>query len=189
MKVASVVVGADLGTTTGTVYIVFVNGGNTVAVKPNQSAQWIKTNKDCTKLNYTIYSKRKHEIFYLAISDESKSTVEHKFHKAYLPLANVSVHLLCTPPMLNVTLLACPPGFTLAGNLPGCECLLILTVRNVECIFRNEGGYHAWNSSLWLTLDGNASIVLTQNCPYSYCITGQRIINLEKHPDSQCSMN
>ena len=99
------------------------------------------------------------------------------------------MHLLFIPPLLNITLLACPPGFTLLGDPPGCECSIILTDRNVDCLFRNESGYHVWNNSLWLTIGGNSSIVLTQYCPYDYCITEQRIINLERHPDSQCSMN
>ena len=189
-QVPAVVVGADLGTTIGIIHAVFVTPGNTVAVKPaRQYAQWIKTNNVCSTLNYTVYSQRKRELFYLAVRDESLKTVEYKFRKAYLQLENVSAHLLYIPPVLNISLLACPPGFVLLGNPPGCECLPILTDRNIDCLFVNESGCHAWNNSIWLTIDGNITIVLTWHCPYDYCITGQRIINLKKHPDAQCSMD
>ena len=190
-QIPAVVVGADFGTTVGTIYAMFANSGKTVAMKPSsQYSQSIRTNKGCTVLNYTIYSRRKYENLYLAARELSLKTVEHYFYRPSSQLSvNVSIHLLYLPPLLKITLLACPPGFSLLGYPSGCECLPFLTIKNVNCFIVNGSGYHTWNGSMWLTIDMNVTIVLTWYCPYDYCITGQRVVDLGKHPDTQCSIN
>ena len=184
-------VGADYGTTVGTVFAVFANQGRDIKFKSsNQHTQWIENNRDCLTLNYTIFSQRKQVIIYLSVSDESLIAIEHHFRRGMnRQLANNSLYLLYTPLQLNVTLLSCPSGFTLLGDPPGCECCPVLTDNNVNCLFANQSGYHSWNSSLWFSTDENATIALTQYCPFDYCIANQRILNIGRHPDGQCSMN
>ena len=191
--VYAAVVGADFGTTIGSVYAKFANPGKTAALKPvSQYTQWIKTNKACTILNYTIYSQRKHEAFYLAAFDESLITIKRSFHKGMFTHwwnRNVSKHILTIPPLLNITLLPCPHGFTLIGNPPGCGCYPILVQNNVNCLFINGSGYHSWNGSLWLMIDEIEMIASALYCPFDYCITTQRILNLEDNSDAQCERN
>ena len=69
-QVSVFAVGADFGTTVGTVYAVFATGD--AKLKPiNQYTQSINNNKVCSMLNYTIFSQTKQVVFYLAVSDES----------------------------------------------------------------------------------------------------------------------
>ena len=190
-QVSAVVVGADFGTTIGTVYAIFPNKGKAVDLKPNsQHAQSIDNNKVCSMLNYTLFSQRKQEVFYLLPSDDSLTTVEHDFHKGfYKHLTNVSRDALYTPPLLNITLLPCPPGFSLLGDPPGCDCPPVLTNNNVKCLFINKSGYHIWNGSLWLNVDQNITITIAKYCPFDYCVTSRQSVNLGEHPDTQCSIN
>ena len=52
---------------------------------------------------------------------------------------------------INVTLLAgCPPGLTLRGDSPGCDCYLVLSNNNFQCFIQNKTGYLSWNTTMWV---------------------------------------
>ena len=96
---------------------------------------------------------------------------------------HVRLDLLYTPLLLNVTLLPCPLGFQLRGDPPGCECHPVLTVNNVMCQFINHTGYHIWNGPLWLAdiindIDSDVHIELAQYCPFDYCKSDEKFVNL-----------
>lgn len=144
-----VVVGADLGTTIGVVYAILFRNPDDFKLKPvGQYAQWINNNQGCSSFYYTVYSFKKQGFFYLAVQDESLITVECYFLKGlhYKWHENASKDILYMPPLVNITLLPCPPGFILQGEPPGCNCFPVLTKNNVHCIFANGRGYHSWNA-------------------------------------------
>ena len=127
----AVVIGADLGTTIGTVHAIHENLRGSVTLKhTSQYAQFINNSKMCSKLNYAIFSQNRYEVLYLTVKDESLTTVQNDFNAQgndhdiwiYHQYGYVTQVLLDTPPLINVTLLPCPPGFTLLGDPPGCDC-------------------------------------------------------------------
>ena len=123
----AVVVGADLGTTIGTVH---ENSRSTVVLEStSQYGQWINSTI-CSNLSFTIFYRNKHEVMYLTVMDESVVSVRNDFsgkdedHDVWIYQHDgyVTQTLLNTPPLLNITLLPCPPGFILLGDPPGCDC-------------------------------------------------------------------
>ena len=204
-----VVVGADLGTTIGTVHVIFENPRSTVQLNPtSQYVQWINSNKVCSKLNYTIFSQNRHEVMYLSVQDDSVTTVNSEFKRCYSNISHcdhgiwtyhhekyVLRTLLYAPPLLNVTLLPCPPGFTLLGDPPGCGCYPVLTKNAVDCQFINRKGYHSWTGPMWLSIEFDAinftvyEICLAQHCPLDYCNTSEKTVNFQDNYDAQCLFN
>ena len=170
--IPAVVVGADLGTTIGTVHTVFENPRSSVVLKPtSQYIQGISNNKICSQLNYSIFSWNTHEIVYLTVKEESLMTVRKYFtegHYGYISTCNliyneyVKQATLSSPPLLNVTFLPCPPGFTLLGDPPGCDCYPLLIVNKIDCKLTNRKGYHSWSGPMWLDIDINSTVFLAQ---------------------------
>ena len=102
---------------------------------------------------------------------------------------------LYTTPLLNITLLPCPPGFTLLGDPPGCDCYPVLTNNAVNCQMISGKGYLSWNGPLWLNIEFNTTfftaykIYLAQYCPFDYCKASEISVNLQADADAQCSFN
>ena len=93
---------------------------------------------------------------------------------------------------LNITFLPCPPGFQLKGDRdpPGCECHPVLAENNVKCRFINHTGYHIWNSPLWIdTVASNTRIYIAHYCPFDYCRSDEKIVDLRNHSSTQCASN
>ena len=198
-----VVVGADFGTTLGSVHAIFKSPTTTVQLKP--PSQYIQGIRDinhgvCSELNYTVFSQNKYEILALTIKQESWSTIEQSLK--YLPLDScydsddsVSITVLYTPLRLDITLLPCPLGFQLRGNPPGCDCHPVLIKNNVKCQFFNHTIYLSWNGPLWLDImHGTGSnldvrFALAQYCPFKYCKSDEKIVNLQNDLNAQCTFN
>ena len=198
-----VVVGADLGTTFGSVHARF-NSTTTVQLKPSsQYIQGIRDIRVCSELNYTIFSQNMYEILALTTKQLSWITIkklssifyeddcfcrESSCAKDY-----VSANLLYSLLLLNVTLLRCPLGFQLIGDPPGCDCHSVLTKNNVKCLFINSTGYHIWSGPLWFDImNGNNSdinLALAPYCPFDYCKKSEKSANLESDSSAQCAFN
>ena len=190
---SAVIVGADLGTTVGAVYTVLDGQSSSVTLKPN--TQVISNTTVCTELNYTIYSEGDYQALYLTVKPESLLTVkiddgdtgdgfcssEDGCNSDY-----ITYELLHTPLLVNITLLACPRGFTLLGNPPSCRCYPVLTKNNVVCFFKDNIGYQTWNSSIWIDIDADSTVYMAQYCPFGYCITSQKIVSFEEDSSTQC---
>ena len=192
----AVVVGADLGTTTGAVHAIFVSPKGSVVLKPtSQYIHGISNNKICSELNYTIFSQNVYEKMYLTVKDESLITVESNTKQDDYNYYNcicddtITQADLYTPPLLNITLLPCPPGFTPLGDPPGCDCHPVLTDKEVHCQFINKTGYHSWSGPMWFNVDINFTTHLAQYCPFDYCITGEKLVNFQDDADAQCLFN
>ena len=126
----------------------------------------------CKNLTYTVNSARS------LIKIEVKIEVE--FNNLHVP-----------PFVIRVNILPCPAGFKQVnkrGKVVHCECLHYLTERNIQCnislgkIRRTAEkwiGYHPLHPN---------NITAYDNCPFDYCISGEKYINLSV-PDEQCNYN
>ena len=141
IPVSVVVVGGDWGATPGMVYARFQPPHTSSILKPStQYNQWINESK-CAPLNYTVYSNESVQLVLSAIS-YSDVTCDDNVSQPYYAKA-------CTfffPLNINFTVLPCPPGFSLQGDPPGCNCYPMLTDNGVSCnIFKSKATF-SWNS-------------------------------------------
>ena len=93
---------------------------------------------------------------------------------------------------VNIAFLPCPPGFSLQGQMPGCDCHPVLKVNGVKCTLKNFSGYHRWNTSMWIQADGSNisnKFSFSRHCPYEYCLRGEKELYLQNNPDGQCAFN
>ena len=152
----------------------------------------------CTDLNFTIFSSKLQEVMHLTVREETVKTdfrrdevADYCLHKEDY----ITQHLLYASPILNITFLPCPPGFTLLGEPPGCDCDPILTSHNFQCHLVDRKGYHVWSGSWWLNIEFNDTnvtqytIFLAQYCPYDYCNQSEKAVSIESDADSQCLFN
>ena len=182
---SAVVVGADFGATVGTVHATLA-----AKLKPaDQHAQWIANPKVCSQLNYTVFSRNKHEAIYFTATDTSLKRVEKTYcgetvpYDEYLEQTEViDFDLLTRPLLIDITLLGpCPPGFTLSGDPPGCSCHSKLNESGISCYITNRTGFIAWNGPMWVNASmddpfGNSTgtvqwytILIAHYCPFDLC--------------------
>ena len=149
-------------------------------------------------LNYTVFSSKQHERLLLTIKEKSwtPDTVSKMFYgsdpicKFCDPANSVSIQLLLQQLYLNITLLPCPSGFQLVGDHgpPDCKCHPVLADNNVTCQFINHVGYHIWSGPQWI--DANASnVYVAHYCPFDYCRSGEKTVNLDNESNTQCAFN
>ena len=192
-------VGGDFGLTVGVVYTGFLpsNSSLTSHLHPSsQRNQMIDDSSMCGEVSLTIYSADEAVILYLRTSFGLVS--EDAYDKARLEqqISNFEMNqfiqydLLNTPVFVDVSLLPCPPGFALLGDLPGCDCYPVLSANGVECEIINGTGYVRipWNNTLWVATHKNG-IIYSQLCPPSYCDGTNKWFNIESNPDAQCAFN
>ena len=154
--ISVVLVGGDFGTTTGTAYANIADSNNSKYIE--QHAQLIINNTQCTSLRYSILSNSSFEVMYLTataynfLHDSSiqNPTVLETYINNFTNNGVISHDLLYIPITVNVTLLSCPPGFTLIGDPPRCSCSSVLLNFNVECALDIGASYIAWSKLMWI---------------------------------------
>ena len=139
------------------------------------SSQYIQqTNKACTTLNYTVFSKQmlsQLELF----ADGSCSTFGNQL-------------------VLKFTMnLTCPPGFILDNTSVSCICAQILRKYTNNCNITNGIGQitRKFDDMFWVGYDqANQSHELTvhPNCPFHYCVNHTVVFSLN-NTDMQCAQN
>ena len=192
-------VGGDFGLTVGVVYTGFLPLNSSQASylhPPSQHNQMIDNTSTCSEVSFTPYSADEAVVLYLRAS--FGLVFEDAYDKARLDqqISNLEMNqfiqydLLNTPIFVNVSLLPCPPGFTLLGDLPGCDCYPILSENGIECEVINGTGYMniPWNNTMWVDTH-NDGIIYARLCPPSYCDGTNRWFNIENDPDAQCAFN
>ena len=146
--ISAVVVGGDYGVTIGNIYANFllINSGSpsNVIITPNKRYYTQATNDmTCTELSYKLPSTNAQDnnnIMMYLTSERTHSHDEVQHLLAHYKTAcehstNASCYL--TPVFINVSILPCPPGFTLLGEPPECGCYPVLTENEVECTIFN----------------------------------------------------
>ena len=192
-------VGGDFGLTIGVVYTGFLPSNSSQASHLHPSSQhnqMIDDSSTCSEVSFTIYSADEAVILYLRAS--FGRVFEDAYDRARLEqqISNfetnkfIQYDLLNTPVFINVSLLPCPPGFALLGDLPGCDCYPVLSANGIECEVVNGTGYMhiPWNNTMWVATHKNG-IVYGQLCPPSYCDGTNKWFNVESNPDAQCAFN
>ena len=95
----------------------------------------------------------------------------------------------CSPLYVNLTILPCPPGFSLQEDLqtpgPVCDCYPVLASNGVECNIVNGVATLSWNTSLWISTS-SSKISLSKHCPFDYCKDTK---NIKQLSDDQCDFH
>ena len=197
--IPAAIVGDDFGISFGTVYADIYtsnNDGASVSIKP--PSQGMDFYKKCANLTYTILSNDTAEIIlYLTVSPVDLNTADD-YYRSYSEIENkcdeykqtgfIDPYMLSIPVFFNVTLLDCPPGFTLQGEDFGCGCHPVLVQNGATCKLERKKGYIGWNTDMWLSAGENINstvIHISKNCPPNYCTNGSKLVSLQDH-DTQC---
>jgi predicted outer membrane repeat protein len=204
-NIPMVIVGGDFGTTIGTVqarYPIdsFQQCVNSHGDNHTMRQQVITQNKVCTQLTYCFYGNKSVSTLtlYLRANEEfTKQMLEPNFRQSIneaienydITNGDIKQVLLYTPIVLNITFLPCPPGFFLLDNPPRCDCHPCLG--SIYCTLQNGKSYISWNSTRWISAkeDSDSEVVTNKRCPFSYCKSEKKNINLQRNPDAQCDFN
>ena len=183
--VSALVVGGDFGATMGPVYADFSSVDHPLPPSLTLALQYIQVIDNithCSSLNYTLHNyDQENFIMYL-------TTVYIGTLKSYFEGCIDEPCYHTTPIYLNITLLPCPPGFTLSGEPPICNCYPVLIDTNVQCDIIHGTGVFSWNGTLWVNIDRD-SIVYSQYCPFNYCEGESQQVDLQDNSDIQCAFN
>ncbi len=203
--IPAVIVGGDFGSTIGTVYAHFDNNFQECVQSRNDihtmREQVITQNNVCTNLTYCFYGNKSLStlIMYLTTSAMLAEKTENIISRVKRSLKNYSTNktidqtLLHTPVILNITFLPCPPGFILLENPLRCDCHPHFI--KMRCTLKSGKGYISWNSTRWIntinttTVMEGSKIITKDRCPFSYCKSSKKDIDLQHNPDAQCDFN
>ena len=200
---SGVIVGLDYGMTIGTVYANFLpsdesNGSSIAApesvpnLEPKYQYSQLINNISCTKLIYSIYSEhmQRNFILYLTVqyTRNPRNLIKQNFWKYCTPSSRHKSKCRHSPIFINVTILPCPPGFTLLKSPSRCGCNPVLTNNGVQCVITNGSGYFVWDNDLWISVN-EKGVIYTKNCPLNHCIAASKTINLIETPNAQCAFN
>ena len=187
--VPAVLVGWDYknGATTGVVYAEFLSKNKSINAQldsTSQNGHVISNSKQCTNLTFSLFSSEtpQNATMYITPMHRSAHTVL-EYTDRYCFRDRNCIHL--TPVFFYITLLPCPPGFTLHDER--CTCYLE-HVFFENCNIANGIGYFSWNETAWVTINGEA-IQYNTHCPFDYCNIAGKEINLQNDSDSQCAFN
>ena len=186
--VSAVLVGGDFGTTTGIVYAHFLPTDDPSVPKLNPS-QLITNSTQCGELRYTLYAYVNHTgnvVLYLTTSynDMDSEVAAGSYHDN----CSDGLCLYTTPVFINITLLSCPPGFTILEDPPRCDCYPVLTNHGVKCDIRNGTNYLSWRGSSWMDIENN-KVNYIEYCPFDYCNTESKQVDMVNNSSAQCTFN
>lgn len=192
---AAVLVGAEFGAVTGSVYAQFLSQRNSKLYPPHQYSQRVDEFRKCTLLSYTVHSSSSHEILVLTSSDQTvlqygnqeEIQTEADSYISEVLLKYIPPNLLTTPVYINLTLLPCPQGFHLNIHSK-CDCISPFRANNMICNFTNGKGYIYRNGTIWIGTLSKDVVIIQRKCPFDYCISELTGVDL-RYPDSQCAMN
>ena len=194
LTLPAVVVGGDFGPTVGVVYANFLSSVRykpyiIPSLRPSQYSQLISTNKQCTELNYSLYSNFSQGNVMMSLVATNPG-VEHNFPSSLTRCLNNNDQCSRTVAVyFNISLLPCPPGFALLGEPPKCDCYPELANYGVECTIINGKNMLKWKGSLWIGVKGE-SVMYSKQCPFDYCDSNSlKEISLENESDIQCRFN
>ena len=179
--VSAVAVGQRDGVIPGVVTAVFVDNLGLLKLDEPQISQ--EVGNVCTNILYTIFSNK---------SDGELMLTAESPDKAENALSNTH------PPTLNITLLTCPPGFTLKGAPPQIKCDCVDKIINLVADCNSGHGMIRRPATAWIGyygLDANETsqhsipgVLLHEHCPFDYCRSEDIDIDLN-FPDEQCAFN
>ena len=183
-----VLVGADFGTTTGSVHT------NVLHEKGNDSftqvlAYPVQQNKQCTilKLKTVLSTTVGHTTTYQNVHLTSGIADTRHINSAninnykqelqrqivyYETYGRVKDLLQYTPVFVHISLSKCPPGFTIyAQDGTGCDCYKSLknSISSLKCTLEDHRGYMSWNTTAWIGFDEENNLIYSKHCFPYYC--------------------
>ena len=210
MIVSAVVVGQNFGTVAGSVFAQLLKSPsktNTPQLGPGQDTQSVEQ-YNCNTLHYTIFSQVEEVVLMLtavnmkatysvtkkSVSEATKSYISFQNNKGPFPQ-----DLLEFPVYVNISLLPCPPGFTLADKQQTkCDCVKQLNDLPGTVCDIHENTIHR-SGLVWVgPLRTNSSytdndtvieiveVASARYCPLDYCKLDLVRVSLHQ-PDSQCN--
>ena len=173
-NVAAVVVGQRNGVVPGVVLANLEDSDDVTLSKIIELQSSQSVGKECTQLNYTIFSKNPFEILSLKAAERARLLMRWNH----------------PPRTLNILLLPCPAGFTLSNTTEACECTQILKDRNTTCNINNQMVLR--RKPLWIgysnTTHSPEGVLVHSHCPFDYCKPVDLYIDLH-NPSMQCAFN
>ena len=131
--ISAVIVGGEWGITTGTVYANFTQPNEYIKeLKPSSQYTQQINSLLCTELKYNVYSYQSVELM-LSVNLNLLASGYYQFCGNSSNYKE-SICKYFSPLYVNLNILPCPPGFSLLGSPPGCNCLTILSDLGVTCI-------------------------------------------------------
>ena len=198
-----VAVGQHFGTAFGAVCVQLLSLNKDVqelsSIIP-EKCQYVQQHS-CNQINYTIYSNNKDKVLVLTSFETvvteygDNSTVNEAISDYYFSHFNLSVplFLLATPIFINISLKACPTGFSLTFTPPfHCICiqeLATLTHHGVSCDINTQTLQR--RGTVWIGVSGNTTdgngVIVTEYCPYYYCSEKNVNVSLSEQINSALS--
>ena len=186
INISAVVVGHNFGTVAGSTYAQFLQRGSPPQLKSEQEVQGVTQHK-CNHLYYTIFSKTEVSEAVLILTAYDSYVAEFNNGKVEpLVYSNIPVYV-------NISLLPCPPGFTLTTHTPfSCDCSSLLRLMHgFQCHIQKQT--IGRSGLLWVGMiqndNGfNGTVAASEYCPLNYCNTEDSNVTLSE-PDSQCNYN
>ena len=200
-----VLVGADFGTTTGSVHtnVLHENGDDSFTQVLAYPAQ---QNKQCTTLklktvlsttldsNSTTLGTTTHQHVYLTLitvtanaghtSSSNINSYKREVQRQivyYETRGRIKDLLQYTPIFVHILLSKCPPGFTVyAQNGTGCDCYKSLknSISSLRCTLEDHRGYMSWNTTAWIGFDEDSNLIYSKHCFPYYCRRAYKKIDM-----------
>ena len=196
VTISAVIVGADFGTVSGSVYSHLITDSNyTATMDLSQQSQRVDF-KQCNQLEYTLYSPViDNATLVLTITPahiQSKVSKEYvdKLTKLYWKDEVSRELLLSIPVYIDLSFENCPLGFFLSTTQPyKCECDNRLSSSGINhCVIKNHTGQIYRSGDIWVGKIRNTSEVVVNFCPNGYCKTSNLSV-VPSNPDNQCTLN
>ena len=181
--ISAVIVGGEWGVTTGTVYANFTQPNASNHLKPSSQYTQGINNPHCTELKYNVYGYQSIELM-LSVNLNLLASEYYQFCRNSSNYKQ-GVCKYFSPLYINLNVLPCPPGFSLQGNPPGCNCLTVLSDLGVVCSIKKGKTKFYWTTALWMNVTMNAT-TYSENCPFDYCKETKKI---DYNSDIQCAFN
>ena len=214
-SINAITVGANLGTTTGTVYAKIMHSSNgSITGRFGESrhhnrefeSYQVSSKDHCTTLKFRIHSQSKYEVLYL-VSTNASYRREYKDYyyssvdtaiEEYVTEDTVSTVLLTTPIFIKVNLKDCPPGFSRTGSIPYtyCDCYTELLSYKISCTLQDGVGRITREGDIWIGVDDENEMMFNDRCLSEYCNQESTtvVVGLDQglagsDTDSQCAFN
>ena len=204
LTLSAVVVGGDFGITTGNIFANILYSNNNMNSTIRELSQVVNAHKECTNLTYSILSSDTAEVIvYLTATEKELSTARNSYKNYddisekcdnYKQTGYINPLILDVPVFINITVLPCPPGFTLLGDPPGCDCYPVLALNGAKCKLHNGVGSITWDTHMWLSIsvtvvekENITKLDVSENCQHNYCKIN-KTVNLYDQ-DKQCQQH
>ena len=178
-SIYTVVTGEELGTVAGSVFANFLSLHSIRPQLARGEDTQEATQLHCNRMEYTIFSINSTEVLVLTsdsvVGDYTDPTSFTKF-----------------PVYVNITLLPCPPGFTLMKASARCDCSqFVLQLPGVSCNIKDQTIHRSglvWVGSVKDENQTVENVITAKYCPLNYCKHEGISVNLNQ-PDTQCEFN